>query len=205
MLERHKLPILAQNKLNLFIMEFILKSDFLQFAKDLTKQNDVSISLQTVGGKWYEYKYTNDFDAIEIGKVYGISFGNCIMFDFKTTKNIDSVFKSFVNQYISKYMTSQMGIFEGEFNFEKLAKTLKISIKDAELLQSEGKTYVFAQSEDGNVYELYHGCLFDGKIETVYVGIATPERIAEFKPSQWQSAPYAGLVGQTSNNNHFVC
>lgn len=96
-------------------MEFITKKDFLQFVKDLTKENDINILLQTAGGKWYQRKYTNDFGKIEVNKVYGISFGNCIMFDFKTTKNIDSVFKSFVNQYISKYMTSQMGIFDGEF------------------------------------------------------------------------------------------
>jgi len=90
------------------------------------------------------------------------------------------------------------------FDAERLAKTLKISIDDAKLLHSERKTYVFAKSEDGNTYELYHSDLSCNSL-SIYVGIATPERIAEFKPAEWQSAPFAGLVGQTSNNNHFVC
>lgn len=90
------------------------------------------------------------------------------------------------------------------FDAERLAKTLKISIQDAELLKSEGKTYVFAKSEDGNTYELYHSDLSCNNL-SIYVGIASPERVAEFQPAEWQSAPYAHLVGQTSNNNHFVC
>ena len=93
---------------------------------------------------------------------------------------------------------------EKTFEASRLANTLKISIQDAELLNSEGKTYVFAKSEDGNTYELYHSDLSCNSL-SIYVGIATPERIAEFKPAEWQSAPFASEVGQTSNNNHFVC
>jgi len=35
--------------------------------------------------------------------------------------------------------------------------------------------------------------------------IASPERIAKFKHEDWVNAPYAHLVGQTENKNHFVC
>ena len=90
------------------------------------------------------------------------------------------------------------------FDAARLANTLKISVKDATLLHSKGKTYVFAKSEDGNTYELYHSDLSCNYL-SIWTGVATPERIAEFEPKEWQSAPYAGLVGQTSNNNHFVC
>lgn len=90
------------------------------------------------------------------------------------------------------------------FDSERLAATLKISVVDANLLNSNGKTYVFAKSEDGNIYELYHPSLSDNRL-SITILIATPERIAEFIPAEWQSAPYAHLVGQTENTNHFVC
>jgi hypothetical protein len=90
------------------------------------------------------------------------------------------------------------------FDASRLANTLKISVKDAELLNSEGKTYVFAKSEDGNTYELYHSSLSCNDL-SISINIATPERIAEFSPGEWQSAPYASMLGQTINNNHFVC
>jgi hypothetical protein len=95
--------------------------------------------------------------------------------------------------------------FEGKtFDAARLAKTLKISIKDAQLLHSEGKTYVFAKSEDGNIYKLYHSALSCNGL-SIHVEIATAEIISEFVPAEWQNARYAHLVGQTKNNNHFVC
>jgi trehalose utilization protein len=90
------------------------------------------------------------------------------------------------------------------FDVARLSKTLKISIQDADLLNSQGKTYVFAKSEDGNVYELYHSSL-DCNYLSISVEVTTHERIAEFSPIEWQSAPYASLVGQTTKSNHFVC
>lgn len=90
------------------------------------------------------------------------------------------------------------------FDAKRLAATLKIAVADAELLNSEGKTYVFASSEDGCVYELYHADLSVNYL-SIHVSRATTERILEFKPSEWQSAPYADRVGQTHNSNHLVC
>lgn len=108
---------------------------------------------------------------------------------------------------ISKDNFIELSDFEYQnniFDIQRLAATLKISIKDAELLKSYGKTYVFAKSEDGNVYELYHSDLSCNNL-SIYVGVATPERIAEFKPAEWQNHPFGYLVGQTKNENHFVC
>lgn len=117
------------------------------------------------------------------------------------------------NEGVYNLVTSEYGTFvelsdkesEGKyFDTERLAKTLKISVADAELLNSHGKTYVFAKSEDGNTYELYHSSLSCNPLN-ISVSIAKPERIAEFIPDEWQSAPYAGFLGQTTKANHFVC
>lgn len=90
------------------------------------------------------------------------------------------------------------------FDAERLAKTLKISLKDANLLNSKGKTYVFAKSDDNKTYMLYHPSLFCNRL-SIMIEIATPETIEKFKPSEWQSAPFAHEVGQTLESNHFVC
>ena len=94
--------------------------------------------------------------------------------------------------------------YNHHFDAERLARTLKISVEDARLLNSNGKTYVFAKSDNGNTYELYHASLSCNNL-SIHVSIASPERIAEFNHDEWTRAPYAGLVGQTENKNHFVC
>jgi len=90
------------------------------------------------------------------------------------------------------------------FDAEKLSQTLGISIEDALLLNSEGKTYVFAKSTDGNIYELYHPDLSVNRLN-IHVEIATKERIAQFNHKEWSAAPFSKLLGQTDNENHFVC
>lgn len=97
-------------------------------------------------------------------------------------------------------------IFGKYFDTERLANTLKISISDVELLKSNGKTYVFAQSESGATYELYHPSLSCNDL-SIYVGVASEERIDHFvnNRSEWVNAPYAAFLGQTNNENHFVC
>lgn len=93
------------------------------------------------------------------------------------------------------------------FNPSKLAKTLNISISDAELLKSRGKTYVFAQKLDNSeIIELYHADLNNNSLY-IHVSKPTDERIKEFKEnhSTWLNAPYSHLLGQTENKNHFVC
>ena len=93
------------------------------------------------------------------------------------------------------------------FNPSKLAKTLNISISDAELLKSRGKTYVFAQKLDNSeIIELYHADLNNNSLN-IHVSRPTEERIKEFKANHatWLNAPYSHLLGQTENKNHFVC
>lgn len=93
------------------------------------------------------------------------------------------------------------------FNPSKLAKTLNISVSDAELLKSRGKTYVFAQKLDNSeIIELYHADLNNNSLN-IHVSKPTEERIKEFKEnhSNWLNALYSHLLGQTENKNHFVC
>ena len=90
------------------------------------------------------------------------------------------------------------------FDTERLARTLKISTEDASLLRSEGKTYVFAKTEDGRTLQLYHSDLSCNRLN-IHVEEATAERIAEFDPEEWFSAPYAAEVGNSFKPNHFVC
>jgi len=94
--------------------------------------------------------------------------------------------------------------YNHHFDAERLARTLKISVEDAQLLNSNGKTYVFAKSADGNTYQLYHASLSCNHLN-IHVSIASPEQISEFNHDEWASAPYAGLVGQTNKKNHFAC
>ena len=93
------------------------------------------------------------------------------------------------------------------FNPSKLAKTLNISISDAELLKSSGKTYVFAQKLDNSeIIELYHADLNNNPLY-IHVSKPTDDRVSEFKANHanWFNAPYSQLLGQTENKNHFVC
>lgn len=90
------------------------------------------------------------------------------------------------------------------FDAERLANTLGISVEDANLLRSRGKTYVFAKSNDGNTYQLYHPNTQLNYL-SIHVEVVTPEHIAQFNHEEWASAPFAHEVGQTENKNHFVC
>ena len=91
------------------------------------------------------------------------------------------------------------------YDAKRLANTLNISIEDAYLLKSEGKTYVFAKVLNSEtILELYHADLSCNHL-SIYVKEATKERIAEFNHKEWSNAPFAEMVGQTANKNHFVC
>ena len=92
------------------------------------------------------------------------------------------------------------------FDAQRLANTLNISVKDAELLRSEGKTYVYAETMDGNIVELYHSDLSLNNL-SISVNFKAKE-IFNQKLSEresWVNAPFAKEVGQTENLNHFVC
>lgn len=93
------------------------------------------------------------------------------------------------------------------FDAPRLAATLGISVEDAELLNSGGKTYVFATvGSTGEILELYHPSL---QCNNLSISIEKPDasRVAGFmaEREQWASAPFSGRVGMTDSPNHFVC
>lgn len=100
---------------------------------------------------------------------------------------------------------SDKEIFGKTFDANRLANTLKISVEDAELLNSIGKTYVFAKSTDGKIYQLYHSSLTAGNNLNIYIEKIEIEKVLEF-PKEWGiHGIYAHLEGQTNKENHFVC
>ena len=91
------------------------------------------------------------------------------------------------------------------FDANRLAKTLGITVEDAVLLNSPGKTYVFARKTDtGEIIELYHPSLSCNDL-SISFSVVPEERVDEFNHDEWAGAPYADLVGQTTCKNHFVC
>lgn len=104
-------------------------------------------------------------------------------------------------QFIELSQKEREGRF---FDCKRLAATLHISETDASLLDSEGKTYVFAKTKNGEILELFHPDLSCNYL-SISISKPTPERIAEFNHTEWIAAPYAALLGQTLNKNHFVC
>ncbi len=69
------------------------------------------------------------------------------------------------------------------------------------------KCYVFAkQISTGKILELYHPSLSCNSL-SIFFCETSQDRIDEFnsRRKEWTNAPFAGLVGQTEKNNHFVC
>jgi hypothetical protein len=91
------------------------------------------------------------------------------------------------------------------FDADRLANTLDIRLEDAQLLYSEGKTYVFAQQiKTGKIIELYHPSLSCNAL-SISFSYPSQERIEEFEHEEWVNAPYSAILGQTERKNHFVC
>ncbi|MFV0501735.1 MAG: hypothetical protein ACK5MH_09125 [Bacteroidales bacterium] len=106
------------------------------------------------------------------------------------------------NGYVQLLEEEQEGC---SFDSNRLANTLGISIEDANLLNSIGKTYVFAKSSNGKIYMLYHASLSCNPLN-IHIDEVTEEYVAEFKKS-WgdKNAPYADILGQSEQEGHFVC
>lgn len=88
------------------------------------------------------------------------------------------------------------------FDSHRLAKTLGISIEDANLVKSWGKTYVFAKSTDGNTYKIYHAHLEINRL-SISIDKVEQEKVEQFK-ADWNGALYAKIMGET-HSSHFVC
>lgn len=90
------------------------------------------------------------------------------------------------------------------FNAEKLSKTLGISVDDALLLNSSGKTYVFAKQTAGKkTFQLYHASYCNDL--SIHVEEVSDKDVTDFKESWGDHGQFAGMLGQTNFKNHFVC
>ena len=90
------------------------------------------------------------------------------------------------------------------FDVKRLAATLDISVEDAELIASRGKTYVYAKQGNGNIICLYHASLDCNDLHISF-NDSTLEQFEEFRNSWGEHGRYAPLLGQTERTNHFVC
>lgn len=125
-----------------------------------------------------------------------------VRIDAAKANGVYSIIEEEYGTYIELSNEESEGRF---FDADRLARTLNISVKDALLLKSCGKTYVFAkQKSSDKTIEMYHPDLSANSL-SISFSFPSKERILEFDHSEWASAPYAGLVGQTDNKNHFVC
>lgn len=85
------------------------------FAESIFTGNDINFHLMTKDGKWYDKEYTSEFKEVATSQKYGVTINDdTIDFDFKTGKNEDNIFKSFVSQFISKYESKRTVLIDGE-------------------------------------------------------------------------------------------
>ncbi|MHA1658100.1 MAG: hypothetical protein ACTSUT_03120 [Promethearchaeota archaeon] len=88
---------------------------------------------------------------------------------------------------------------DNSFDAQILANTLNIKIQDAQLLHSQGKTYVFAKKINSNkIFKLYHPHL-DCNDLSINIEEVTQEYFNEFK-KDWLK-----YSNETNLKNHFVC
>ena len=84
--------------------------EFNNFAKEFTGLRIEIYKPQDLT-KWAIYRRLSDNAILEPSTKYGICIQNELLYDFKTTKKIDTFLKSFVNQHINKYEMNQ-GTYE---------------------------------------------------------------------------------------------
>jgi hypothetical protein len=74
---------------------------FENLAKEITGLNVKIYKPENPNDKWTSYLKFNGI--LEPSTKYGIYFEDIIQYDFKTTKKVETFFKSFINQHIRKY------------------------------------------------------------------------------------------------------
>lgn len=87
--------------------------DFNSFATDFTGKR-IRIFKPENLTKYASYYPLSQMDNLETSTKYGIEVGDFIAFDFFTGKNEDNFYKSFVSQFISKYLVNQMILEKGQ-------------------------------------------------------------------------------------------
>jgi len=80
--------------------------EFENLAKEVTKLNIQIFEPENANDKYSLYHKFNG--TLEPSTIYGISIDGNIMYNFKTTKKIETFFKSFINQHIRKYEMKQI-------------------------------------------------------------------------------------------------
>ena len=103
------------------------KSDLINFAGDFFGCK-IGIRKMVQDGRWYEQEYTSEFTDIELDQKYGViidSKYNTIDFDFKTGKKEDSILKTFITQFISKWLAKQPELIDGEVVYPKVSDVKK--------------------------------------------------------------------------------
>ena len=91
----------------------------------MNKSNFENLVSEIVGKKITIYKpesdckyslYFNNFETLEPSTKYGIHIEGNILYDFKTTKKVETFVKSFINQHIKKYeLKKAIGFENGDF------------------------------------------------------------------------------------------
>jgi hypothetical protein len=75
------------------------------FEKTISIITDENINLYLLENqeskKWYEKKYTK-VNKLAFNTIYGVCIDNVICFEFRTSKNIDGLLKTFISQYCAK-------------------------------------------------------------------------------------------------------
>lgn len=82
------------------------KEIFENFISEIHREK-VFVAKMTKDGKWYEQEFTRDFENIEAETKYLVKDNDCELFTFKSGKEIDNTLRTFVTQYINKYMCKQ--------------------------------------------------------------------------------------------------
>lgn len=91
----------------------MLSKNFEAIAKDITGVNiEILVLENQAAKKWYEKTYIKT-DRISENTIYGISIENSVAFDLKVGK-IESLLRTFITQYINKYMLSTYCVENGE-------------------------------------------------------------------------------------------
>lgn len=100
-------------------------------------KNKVEIYLQTVGGKWYEQKYEKT-ETIEPLKIYGIKIngGSYIDYCFNSPKKEDSILKSFLSQYVTKYETKQSELSKDGLLIKQSKESIYAKIKNSDRVEN---------------------------------------------------------------------
>ena len=76
--------------------------------------------------KWYDKKYTPNFEEITEDTIYALHYNGCIQFNIKVGK-IENLMKTFITQFSSKYkwlVEDINGMFNYESNKEQVQKNI---------------------------------------------------------------------------------